>query len=135
MKKVVSLAIMVVIMFAFCATAFAETTTYVLGNDVRDSKLLISGTTATCKSSYTSNGDDVVKVVMTQSLQKQGFLWIWGEYDGGWTKTSNGTSIVLSNTLSGLPSGSYRVKTVFTVTDKNGNEETTTLYSTTEKVS
>lgn len=84
---------------------------------------------------YQNVGNDATKVVVTQSIQKQGFLWIWSKYDGEWTKTSNGSSMVLSNTVSGLPSGTYRVVTVFTVTDKNGKEETTTLYSTTEKVS
>ena len=135
MKKVVSLAIMVVMMFAFCATAFADTSTYSVDFSKCSCTLSISGSTATFNSKYQSVGNDATKVVITQSLQKQGLLWIWGEYDGTWTKMSNGTSIGLSNTLSGLPSGSYRVKTVFTVTDKNGNEETTTLYSTTEKVS
>lgn len=133
MKKLVSIAIVLVMALTFCTTAFADISTYETGADGRYSKLSISGTTATCKSVYTANGDDVIKVVMTQSLEKQGLFWTWSKVAGEWTKTSDGSSMALTNTVSGLSKGTYRVKTVFTVTDKNGKEETTTLYSTTEK--
>lgn len=134
MKKLVSIAIVLVMTLTLCTTAFAEISTYATGTEGRDSKLLISGTTATCKSVYTSDNDNVTKVVMTQSLEKQGFFWTWSKVGGEWTKTSDGGSIALTNTVSGLDKGTYRVKTVFTVTDKNGKEETIPLYSTTEKV-
>jgi len=35
----------------------------------------------------------------------------------------------LSNSKSGLESGKYRLKSVFTLTDKNGKSETITIYS------
>ncbi|MCM1167363.1 MAG: hypothetical protein NC299_16505 [Lachnospiraceae bacterium] len=71
---------------------------------------------------------------MTQSLERQGFLRTWSKVAGEWTKTSDGSSMALTNTVSGLEKGKYRVKTVFTVTDRNGKVETIPLYSTTETV-
>ncbi|MBD5129860.1 MAG: hypothetical protein HDT43_08050 [Ruminococcaceae bacterium] len=135
MKKLVSIAIVIVMALTFCTTAFAtDVSTYTTGAFDRKCDLSISGTTATCKSVYTANGDDVAKVVITQSLEKQGFFWTWSKVAGEWTKTSDGSSMALTNTVSGLDKGTYRVRTVFTVTDKNGKEETIPLYSTTEKV-
>lgn len=93
------------------------------------SMLYINGTTATCESS--ARGDsDVVKITAVQTLQRQGFLWIWSTYDGAeWTKTVNTNVITMSNTKTGLSGGKYRLKTVFTLTDKNGKTETITVYS------
>lgn len=102
MKKLVSIAIMLVMAFTFCTTAFAEVSTYALGAFGRESRLAISGTTATCKSVYTAEDDDVTEVVMTQSLEKQGFFWTWSKVAGEWTKTSDGSSMALTNTVSDL---------------------------------
>ena len=134
MKKLVSIAIVLVMALTFCTTAFADIGTYVARSNGRKSELSISGTAATCRSAYIADNDGVIKVVMTQSLEKQGFFWTWSKVAGEWTKTSDGSSMVLTNTVNGLGKGTYRVKTVFTVTDKNGKEETIPLYSTTEKV-
>ncbi len=135
MKKLVSIAIVLVMAFTFCTTAFADVSTYATGTEGQKSILLISGTTATCKNVYNDDNDDVTEVVMTQSLEKQGFFRTWSKVAGEWTKTSDGGSMALTNTVSGLKKGTYRVKTVFTVTDKNGKEETIPLYSSEEKVS
>lgn len=135
MKKIVSIAIAVLMAFACCTTAFADVNTYNLGSSGRFCRLTISGNTAICISEYVSGDDNVAEVVMTQSLEKQGFLWIWSMTDGEWTKTSDGSSMALTNTVDGLAKGKYRVKTVFTVTDKNGKVETIPLYSTEERVS
>ena len=93
------------------------------------SDLSISGTTATCVSRV--NGlSGVVKITVNQYLQKQGFLWIWTTYDGAeWTETVSSDSLFVSNTKTGLTSGNYRLKSVFTLTDKNGKTETITVYS------
>lgn len=135
MKKLVSIAIVLVMALTFCTTAFADVSTYATGTNGHDCELFISGTTATCISIYTADGDDVTEVVLTQSLEKQGFFWTWSKVAGEWTKTSDGSSMALTNTVSDLKKGTYRVKTVFTVTDKNGKEETIPLYSSEEKVS
>ncbi len=93
------------------------------------SELFINGTTATCQSSVRGY-PDVVEITAVQTLEKQGFLWIWSIYDNTtWTKTVNSNSLVMSNTKTGLSSGKYRLKTVFTLTDKQGKSETITVYS------
>lgn len=135
MKKLVSIAVVLVMVLTFCTTAFAEISTYSIDTSKCVCTLTISGNSASCYSRYSSVGNDASKVVITQSLEKQGFFWTWSKVAGEWTKTSDGSSMALTNTVSGLKKGKYRVKTVFTVTDKNGKEETISLYSTTEKVS
>lgn len=50
------------------------------------------------------------------------------------TKTVNDNSIRLLNAKSGLTSGTYRVKSVFTLTDKNGTTETIMVYSDDKKI-
>ena len=72
----------------------------------------------------------MTKIVAEQTLQKQGFLWTWGTYDGTeWTKTVYSNTLAMSNTKSSLSSGKYRLKTVFTLTDKDGKTEKITVYS------
>lgn len=88
--------------------------------------LTISGTTAYCTSS--GKGPDIVSITVEQTLQKQGFLWIWSTYGARWTKSVNADSIAMSNTKTGLSSGKYRLKTSLTLTDKYGKTETVTVY-------
>lgn len=94
-----------------------------------DTSLKIQGSTATCFS--TIQADEAVKITAEQTLQKQGFLWIWGKVDGAsWTKTSSSDYLSMSNTATGLDSsGTYRLKTVFTLTLTSGKTETVTVYS------
>ncbi|MGN0682816.1 MAG: hypothetical protein ACI4JY_03980, partial [Oscillospiraceae bacterium] len=82
-----------------------------------------------CTSS--SGGVDVVKITVEQTLEKySGWFWIWNSVDGAsWTKTVNTNTICLSNTKSGLTSGKYRLKSVFTLTSSSGKTETVTIYS------
>lgn len=90
--------------------------------------LQINGSSAVCKSNILRS--NAVKITATQYLQKQGFLWIWTTYDGAeWTKTVNTNVISMSNTKTNLSGGKYRLKTVFTLTDKQGKTETITVYS------
>ena len=93
------------------------------------SDLDISGTTASCTSSTT--GVDTVKITVEQTLEKySGWFWIWNNVDGAsWTKTVNMNTIRLSNSKSGLSSGTYRLKSVFTLTSSSGKTETITIYS------
>ena len=70
------------------------------------------------------------KVTISQSLEKHAFLWSWNTVGGVWTKTqTNVASTVFTNTKSGLTSGTYRVKSVFTVTLSDGTSESVTVYS------
>ena len=93
------------------------------------SELNIVGTKAECVSKV--SGDNTAKITVEQTLQKySGWFWIWDDVDGAsWTRTENRSSVSLSNTKSDLTSGTYRVKSVFTLTDKNGKSETITIYS------
>lgn len=135
MSKIISLLMSLMMCFSLSVPASAQTVPtgivqpyYEKANDAK-SNLYISGTTATCKSDVIGNSD-VVTITATQYLQKQGLLWIWSTYDGAkWTKTVNANTISMSNSKSGLESGKYRLKTVFTLTDKNGKTETITVYS------
>ncbi|HBH95103.1 MAG TPA: hypothetical protein DDX91_05075 [Ruminococcaceae bacterium] len=100
--------------------------------DIADSaysELNIVGTKAECVSKV--SGDNTTKITVEQTLQKySGWFWIWDDVDGAsWTRTENKSSVNLSNTKSGLTSGTYRVKSMFTLTDKNGKTETLTIYS------
>lgn len=93
------------------------------------SELNIVGTTAECGSR--AEGDNTAKITVVQTLEKySGWFWIWNGVDGAsWTKTVNSSSISFANTKSNLTGGKYRVKSVFTLTDKNGKSETITVYS------
>ncbi len=142
-KKFLSAALTVVCLCTTPAmTAFAEDPCPHVQSDISlayeialtpSSKLAINGTTATCIS--TTDGENTVSITVTQTLQKRVFLWIWGDVDdASWSKTVNRSSISLSNTKSGLSNGTYRVKSVFELTDTNGKAETVTIYSTEKEV-
>ena len=96
------------------------------------SDLYISGTKAECISQ--GSGLDTVQITIVQTLQEySGWFWIWDDV-ATWTKTINSSSTSFTNTKSGLSSGKYRVKSVFTFTNVNGKTETITIYSDTEKI-
>ena len=135
MRKVISLLMSLLMCFSLSLTASAQTVSVSIVQPYYEkaydatSKLTISGTTATCKS-YVRGNSEVIKITAEQYLPKQGFLWIWSTYDDAeWTKTEYSNTLAMSNTKTGLSSGRYRLKTVFTLTDKNGKTETITVYS------
>lgn len=141
-KILVSLGVLLCFCTSFSAVAYADMTTpfpdygisvlYEIAN-YPESMLSITDGTAYCISSTT--GTNTVSITVTQTLQKQGFLWIWGTYDGAKrTKTVYTSSMSMSNTKTSLSSGKYRVKTVFKLTDKQGETETITTYSDTKSV-
>lgn len=135
MKKVFSILAILLFCFSLPMKASARTVPtsiaqpyYEKAGDAK-SNLYIDGTTATYKSDVMGDSD-VVKIVAEQYLQKQGFLWIWTTYDDAeWTKTVYTNTLTMSNTKTGLSSGKYRLKTIFTLTDKQGETETITVYS------
>lgn len=125
------------------AVAYAETTVpYVDGGislayEIADdpvSSLFITSRTAECISSVKGKG--AVSVTVVQTLQKYWGLWFWDDVEGAeWTRTVERNSISLTNSISDLDNGKYRVKSVFTLTDQNGNSETFTVYSSEQKIS
>ncbi len=135
MRKVISLLMSLLMCFSLSIPVSAQTVPtgivqpyYEKAASVK-SCLYINGTTATCRSSVIGHSD-VVKITATQYLQKQGFLWIWTTYDSAeWTKTVYSNTLTMSNTKTGLSGGKYHLKTDFTLTDKNGETETITVYS------
>ena len=100
-----------------------------------ESMLNISSNSAECISNCIGSSD-VVQITVEHTLQKYWGLWVWNDVDGAsWTKTRNGSSISAVNTKSGLSSGKYRVKSVFTLTSSSGKTETITTYSVEETIS
>lgn len=131
LKKIISVLLTVALCFSLVSvTAFADSsTTYDLTTAIKSSSLVISGSTATCNSSY--EGGDVVKSVkVVQSLEKHSYLWVWDRFGSEITKTETDTdSLSCVNIKTGITSGTYRVKSVFTVTLYDGRSETFTIYS------
>jgi len=135
MKKIISILMSLMICLSLPSTVSAHAIPtnfiqpyYELAMDAK-SYLDIRGTIATCIS-QTDGMSGVVKIVINQYFQKQGFLWIWSTYDGAeWSETTYSDSHAIVNTKSGLTSGKYRLKSVFTLTDKNGETEIFTVYS------
>ncbi len=141
MKKVFSVLAVLLLCFSVPVTASASIVPvgvvqpyYEKVNDAK-SKLFINGTTATCES-LVEGHSDVVEITAVQYLEKQGFLWSWSTYDDTtWTKTVNARTLTMSNTKTGLANGKYRLRTVFTLTDKNGKSEKIKIYSDEKTVS
>lgn len=93
------------------------------------SYLTITSSTADCKS-LCEGMTGVTQITVEQTLEKHWGLWIWNEVDGAnWSKTVNMNTISLSNRKSGLDNGTYRLKSVFTLTNSSGKTETITVYS------
>lgn len=94
----------------------------------------ISNNIAYCVS--TTEGD-AVEIKIEQQLQKySGWFWIWNDVpDAKWVKVVYDMSISMANTKSGIDSGTYRLRSVFTLTNSNGKSETFTVYSKEVKVS
>lgn len=93
------------------------------------SLLAINQGTATCTSR--TNGGDCIQISVTQTLQKySGWFWSWDDVpNASWSKSVNLNSISLSNSKSGLSSGTYRLMSVFTLVNSSGQTETITVYS------
>ncbi len=141
-KILASLTVLICLSASSSAVAYAESVdtfvddgislTYEIAGDP-SSDLAIIGSTAYCTSKTDSSG--AVSITVTQTLQKYWGLWIWNDVEGAeWTRTVDRNSIYLTSSKSGLDSGTYRVKSVFTLTDKNGKSEKITIYSNEQKV-
>lgn len=142
-KVITSLAVLLCLCANFSVAAYAETVAQPLdygisvAYEIADSPyaaLTIENKTAYCTSSTT--GFNAASISVTQTLEKYWGLWIWNDVkDASWSDHVNAGSIYLSTSKSGLDSGTYRVKSVFTLTDKNGKSETFTIYSDEQKIS
>ena len=98
---------------------------YVIANNPV-SRVTISGTTATC---YSSTRGNATTISITQTLQvKKTTVWS-NVKDATWIKTVNANSITMRNFKYDLDSGTYRLKSEYTLTAKDGTTETITVYS------
>jgi hypothetical protein len=132
------------ILFMFSISSYAENVSTFESDEIISqyaiavepaSSLIIYQNSATCTS--TTDGVNCVRISVTHTLQKySGWLWIWDNVAGAsWSKTVNLNSISLSNSKNGLSSGTYRLMSVFTLTNSNGQTETITIYSSEKTVS
>ena len=91
---------------------------------------IISGTTAECKSEFKDNSGTVYSIKAEQTLEKH---WAFGIFvavdNANWNTTVYRSTLSLTNYKYNLVSGTYRLKTVFTITFTNGQTEIITLYS------
>lgn len=135
MKKLISVLLVVCIMMGICVTASADATdTYDLSTASKVSYLTTTSSGhVTCTSKFASSDSNIKSVQITQSLEKFAFLWFWNSvYKKNALHTDN--SFTLINDYYGVESGTYRVKSVFTITMKSGKVETFTVYSSEKKV-
>ncbi len=99
-------------------------------SDDAQSMLSISSNTASC-----TGAKDVIQITVEQTLQKHAGMWAWNNVNGAiWSTTEKGSYISVDRIKRGLSGGTYRLKSVFTLTTKNGNTETITVYSSKETV-
>lgn len=143
-KMIASLGTAILLCLNFSTVSYADTVTAVsLPNDsilpayeIADScrtDLTIQNGTAHCTS--IAEGTGAVTITVTQTLQKHWGLWIWEDVDGAtWTRTADISSVCLYSTKSNLKNVTYRVKSVFTLTNKNSKQETITIYSSEKKI-
>lgn len=93
------------------------------------SELTISGTTATCTSNATGYINVTTQIDFYQTLQKQNSYGNWNDVsNASWSDTVHYYKGTVTNTKSSLSSGTYRLKTVFTVYSGT-SYETITKYS------
>lgn len=134
MKKIISVLLVVCIMMGICVTASAATVdTCDLSSATKTCILTISSGRADFTSTFYSTDTSIKCVRIDQTFEKHSFLWFWDSLSK-WNLTTYDNSTVYSNAKRGLTSGTYRVKSDFTVTYKNGNKETVTIYSNEQKI-
>lgn len=136
MKKLLAFFLSALVLLTFAVSVSAESVTFDIGGTNKTSQLTISGTTATCKSIISDSSGTVKSVTIEQTLQIHWFAtWFLTVSDATWEKTYNSANATFTNQKSGLASGTYRVKSDFTVTTTSGQTETVTVYSAEKTVS
>jgi hypothetical protein len=97
-----------------------------------DSRLIInSNKKATCKSDFFDNDlNNIYSIRVVQTLQKKVSSNSYSNVSGAqWTQTVYTDHISMTNYKNNLSSGTYRLKSVFTVTLTNGSSEVITICS------
>lgn len=135
-KKLLSVLLVIVLFFGLSNGVSADNvSTLDLSNHTKYSSLIISGKKATCMSGYRSIDDDCSSITAVQTLEKHSWFVFWNTVgDKNETTVTNRNSLSFTNYKYALDSGTYRVKTVFTVVLKGGQSQTVTVYSDEKKV-
>lgn len=114
-KKIFSVICIIISVLCFGMAVSAENfVPYTLYTDSASSTLTISGTTATCMSKATGYVGTTTKIVIQQTLQKKNLSGTWSKVNS-WDETDSGYKGSATNKEYNLSSGTYRLKTVFTV--------------------
>ncbi len=132
-KRLISV-ICVIVVSVMCVgmVAYAEgAVPFTLYTYSTTSTLTISGAKATCTSKATGYSGETTKIVIEQILQKKTSSDTWSEVES-WSDTIANYKASATNTKSSLSSGTYRLKTIFTVY-AGSDYEVLTKYST-EKI-
>ena len=134
-KKIISLMLAIVLSFGMVGTVSASNvSTYDINGHIKSSTLTISNKRAICVSSYQSTDNDCSSVTAVQTLEKYSWLVFWDTVGDERTKTVYTGNLSLTDYKDNLESGTYRVKTVFSVVLKDGTSQTITVYSEERKV-
>lgn len=130
LKKIISIMLCFVVIMSIC-TISASASELISVNYAYtrscSSDISVSNKTITAKSSVIGYNGTTTKVVIKQTLQKKTSSGIWTSA-GSANSTTNSYRATLSKKYTGLSSGKYRLKSVFTVYAGN-NSETITKYS------
>ncbi|MBR4305568.1 MAG: hypothetical protein IKT78_01850, partial [Ruminiclostridium sp.] len=85
--------------------------------------------TVVLMSVFDTTDKSVGQVTVEHSLEKHAYLWVWNNIGGKSSKTVNDCFNYLITYRTGLESGTYRLKSVFTAVLADGRSETITVYS------
>ena len=140
MKKIVSIALSMLMLASFPAinVSAAHVSTnpghVIVVQDIysvsKMSLLSISSSgTATCRSLFSDSNPNIYSIRIDQTLQKKSFGFFWSVDGASWSQTIYSCDASVTNYKSGLGNGTYRLKTVFTVTGWDGRSESVTVYS------
>ncbi len=145
MKKALSLLLALIISvscFSVLSTAYdAEVGEEIILEDiasaVKRSNLSINANNrATCTSVFSDINSNIYSIKAEQTLEKHWALGIFFAVDNAsWEKTVYTDNLSMTNYKYSLESGTYRLKTVFTVFLNNNQTETITVYSSEETIS
>lgn len=98
-----------------------------------ESELTVTGTTAKCKSSALDPNYQATKILVSQSLQKKNSSGNWTIVQA-WSNTINYYKGTVTNSKSGLASGTYRLKSTFYLYVGNTCTSTNTVYSSSKTI-
>ena len=98
-----------------------------------ESELTVTGTTAKCKSNALDPNYQATKILVSQSLQKKNSSGNW-TIVYAWSNTINSYQGTVTNSKSGLASGTYRLKSTFYTYVGNTCTATNTVYSSSKTI-